>query len=84
LNLILGSQSNKKNCQILFNAAAVLSDSPSPQLANKCKELIKAAYKNKWYLNSNIRDILKEFEYYGLKLTWFGEWLKLKDSQVTE
>lgn len=74
-NVILMSKPNKKNCQILFNVAAVLSDSQIMPIANKCKELIRTTYKNKWYLYSNIRDILKEFEYYDLKLKWFGEWL---------
>jgi hypothetical protein len=78
-HLILSAKLNKKTCQILFNAAAVLSDSQSLPLADKCKEIIRITYKNKWYLYSNIRDILKEFEYYELRLTWYGEWLLKKD-----
>lgn len=67
---------NKSQYQQLFEAAVILSDSLKSVLANRCKKIISDVYHNKWTYYSNMRHVLKDYEYHGKKLLWFEEWLK--------
>jgi hypothetical protein len=75
LATIISAKATKKNFQILFNAAVLLSDSQNTVLANKCREIIQTVHEKKWGFYSNIRDIIKAFEYHNITLQWFGQWL---------
>jgi predicted transcriptional regulator len=66
---------NEDTCRSLFDAAVSLSDSLIDTLAEKCQQIIQAVHSNQWGYYSNIRDILKDYEYHGKKLNWFSEWL---------
>ena len=74
-NIFLTSKINKENCKALFDASVPLSDSSIKELAEKARQIIQKVDINKWGYYSNIRDILKDYEYHGLTLTWFEEWL---------
>ncbi len=78
-NSILSFNQDKVEGIILFESAAILADSLEKKVAEKCKEIIKLVYQNTWIHNSEIRDLMKIYEYFGIKLIWFGEWLKVKN-----
>lgn len=62
-------------CNYLFYVAVPLSDSQDKYVAEKAIEIIKTTHSNRWGLYSNIRDVIKYYEYFGIKLVWFEEWL---------
>jgi hypothetical protein len=72
---IVKCKRQKINYQILFEAAVILSDSKLTVLAKKCKNIVQTVYKNEWCYHSNIRDVIKDYEYHGKKLAWFEQWL---------
>lgn len=72
---IIDSTKNEEEYQELFESAVVLADSLNEKLASKCKEIVKTVYKEKWFYYSNIRDVIKNYEYHEIKLIWFGAWL---------
>lgn len=73
---ITSCKKQKIKYQKLFEAAVILSDSTKDKLSTKCKKIVSAVYQNRWYFRSNIRDVIKDYEYHGKKLGWFEEWLK--------
>lgn len=74
-DIFITSKVNKETCKVLFNASVSLSDSSTQEVAEKARQIIQKVDTNNWGYYSNIRDILKDYEYHGLKLKWFGEWL---------
>jgi hypothetical protein len=77
-NIFLTSKINKENCKALFDASLPLADSSIQDLADKARQIIKNVDKNRWEYYSNIRDLIKDYEYHGLTLKWFEEWLIIK------
>jgi hypothetical protein len=77
-NIFLTSKITEENCKALFEASLPLADSSIPDLAGKARQIIKKVDKNGWGYYSNIRDLIKDYEYHGLTLKWFEEWLKIR------
>jgi hypothetical protein len=73
--VITSSTLKKEECQALFNVAVILADSKSIDVANTAREIVRKSHTKQWYFYSNIRDALKEVEYYNKTLFWFPEWL---------
>lgn len=77
-DIFLTSKINKENCKALFDASLPLADSSIPNLAGKARQIIMKVDKNGWGCYSNIRDLIKDYEYHGLLLKWFEEWLVIR------
>lgn len=77
-NIFLTSKITKENCKALFDAALPLADSSIQDIAEKAKQIVKKVDKNRWGYYSNIRDLIKDYEYHGLTLKWFEEWLIIR------
>jgi hypothetical protein len=74
--VIISTKRRKEKYQQLFEAAVILSDSEKQTLDNKCRRIVSVVYQKQWFYYSNIRDVIKDYEYHGKKLLWFEEWLK--------
>lgn len=77
-NILLTSKVNKENCEALFNASVPLSDSSTQELAEKARQIVQKVDTSNWGYYANLRDILKGYEYHGLTLKWFEEWLVIR------
>lgn len=77
-NTFLNVNINKENCRILFDTAISLADSTIKELSEKAKLIVQKVDQNNWYFQSNLRDVLKDFEYYGKPLIWYGEYLTFR------
>ncbi|MCG9900924.1 MAG: hypothetical protein MH132_13050 [Hydrotalea sp.] len=77
-NVFLTSKITKENCRALFNASVPLADSSIKDLADKARHIVQKVDKNRWGYYSNIRDIIKDYEYHGFTLKWFEDWLIIR------
>ena len=75
---IISISKNELQYKILFEAAVILSDSTIKALAEKCKEIIQIVYDEGWFYHSNIRDVIKDYQYHNKELVWFATWLSNK------
>ena len=77
-NIFSTSKITKENCRALFGASVSLADSSIEDLADKARQIVQKVDKNRWGYYSNIRDVIKDYEYHGLTLKWFEDWLTIR------
>lgn len=75
-DIIIKCKKAKYVYQRLFEASVILADSSKSGLAKKSKKIVSDVYHNKWNYHSNIRDVIKEYQYHGKELVWYEAWLK--------
>ena len=73
--VVLAKKINKGNSFQFFDISLILADSRKVKLAEKSRNNVVQIYKNDWGYFSNIRNVLKSYEYVGKKLPWFKSWL---------
>jgi hypothetical protein len=76
--IIFSLSKNEQDYKILFESAVILSDSKIKPLAEKCKGIVQVVYDERWFYHSNIRDVIKDYEYHNKELIWFATWLSNK------
>lgn len=64
------------NSSQLFLASVILGDSSDDELSAISKRNVEIVHKNEWFEYSNIKDILRYFDYCGMKIKWFETWLQ--------
>ena len=69
-------QINEENCVVLFLASVLLSDSNNEELSSISKNNIELVHKHDWYGYSNIKDIVRYFDYYDIEVKWLYSWIK--------
>ncbi|WP_020062090.1 hypothetical protein [Bacillus sp. 123MFChir2] len=67
---------DEENCFELFLASVLMGDSEDEELSNISRANVEAVHQNDWYGYSNIKDIYRYFEYHGIHVQWFEEWLQ--------
>ncbi|SDM42469.1 hypothetical protein SAMN05428961_11730 [Paenibacillus sp. OK060] len=67
---------NEENCWQLFLASVLLCDSEDEELAESAKKNVELAHQNDWYGYSNIKDIVRYFDYYGITVQWLYSWIR--------
>lgn len=78
--VVMNSEPSEENGSNLFDLAAILADSHDQTLADACKGLVRTIHSNDWGYYSHPRDVLKNFEYHGRPLNWYGQWLSDRHS----
>lgn len=75
-SLLLDTKVDEDNAFEVFEAAIMLADSSDKQLSEKCQNMVADIHKNELVWYSNIKDILRELEYQGIKPVWFRKWIE--------
>ena len=69
---------NEDNCDRLFLASVLLCDAEDEQLSNISKRNVELVHKSGWYGYSNIKDIVRYFDFYGIEVKWLYSWILQK------
>lgn len=67
---------NEENSEMLFLASVLLSDSQNEQLSSISRRNVKLVHKYAWYDYSNIKDIVRYFDFYEIEVKWLYFWIK--------
>lgn len=65
-----------ENSELLFLASVLLSDSDNEQLSSISKSNVKLVHKHGWYGYSNIKDIVRYFDFYDIEVKWLYAWIE--------
>ncbi|KAB2447021.1 hypothetical protein ACQCWD_20700 [Bacillus thuringiensis] len=74
--VIKDTRITEENTFQLFLASVILGDSLDDDLSAISKKNVEIVHKNDWYSYSNIKDILRYFDYCGIEIKWFETWLQ--------
>jgi hypothetical protein len=67
---------NEENSGILFLASVLLSDSQNEELSSISRSNVELVHKNDWYGYSNIKDIVRYFDFYNIEVKWLYSWIE--------
>ncbi|MGE6612522.1 hypothetical protein ACQKFG_18570 [Peribacillus sp. NPDC076916] len=67
----------EENSSELFLASLILGDSPDGELSAISRRNVEIVYENEWLEYPDIKDILRYFNFCGLKIKWFETWLQV-------
>ncbi|WP_040206394.1 hypothetical protein [Neobacillus jeddahensis] len=67
---------NEENSAILFLASVLLSDSDNEELSSISKNNVELVHKYDWYGYSNIKDIVRYFDFYDIEVKWLYSWIE--------
>lgn len=67
---------NEENCEQLFLASVLLCDSEDHEISCIAKRNVAITHKNDWYGYSNIKDVVRYFDYYGITVRWLYSWIQ--------
>lgn len=67
---------NEDNCWQLYPASVLLCDSEDQELSCIVKKNVELAHQNDWYGYSNVKDIIRYFDYYGITVQWLYTWIQ--------
>lgn len=67
---------NEENSELLFLASVLLSDSDNEQLSSISKSNVELVHKYDWYGYSNIKDIVRYFDFYEIEVKWLYSWIE--------
>lgn len=69
----------EENSSLLFLASVLLSDSANEELSSISKNNVKLVHKYEWYGYSNIKDIVRYFDFYDIEVKWLYSWIEEGD-----
>jgi hypothetical protein len=69
---------NEENCGQLFLPSVIICDSEDHELSCIAKKNVELTHQNDWYEYSNIKDIVRYFEYQGITVQWLYSWIEGK------
>lgn len=64
------------NSESLFLASVLLCDSEDEKISSISKKNVELVHKNNWYGYSNIKDIVRYFNYYEIEVKWLYLWIE--------
>lgn len=75
-SFLLSVEVDRDNAFEIFEAAIILADSQDEKLSYRCRSIVADIHKDGLVWYSNIKDVLREIEQQGVKLSWFREWIE--------
>jgi len=74
-SIILDIDLSEDEVDNILWAAIVLTDSKDEELSKRCKDIVEEAYNQ---ASTDVKDIIKYFQYKNITLTWIEEWMEKK------
>ncbi|MEH7124571.1 hypothetical protein V7127_15215 [Bacillus sp. JJ1773] len=67
---------NEENSELLFLASVLLCDLDNEQISRISKNNLEIVHKYHWYGYSNIKDIVRYFDFYDIEVKWLYSWIE--------
>lgn len=75
---------NEGNSEMLFLASVLLSDSQNEKLSNVSRRNVELVHKYGWYGYSNIKDVVRYFDFYDIEVEWLYSWIEQGGTSVVK